>query len=162
MYVVQPPNRAPATQSMQIFLAGSIEQGKAEDWQQKFIHSLNGVNCSIYNPRRLDWNPDWTQSPENLEFSKQVSWEMDRITEADLIVFYFQPGTFSPISVGEFYYAAALGKPIMVCCPEGFWRKGNIDVVSLRHLNVRSYSTLDELIKAVKLVVINAPGYYNT
>lgn len=147
MYVVTPPNLAPDTEQMKIFLAGSIEQGKADNWQQDFINALNGLDCAVYNPRRQDWDPTWVQSIDNEEFTSQVNWEMNRILESDLVVFYFQPGTMSPISVGEFYYAAAMGITTMVCCPEGFWRKGNIDIVGARH-NIREYATLEELQRA--------------
>lgn len=49
----------------ELFLAGSIEMGKAEDWQSEIIVSLreyleNG-KLRIYNPRRIDWNPEWSQ-----------------------------------------------------------------------------------------------------
>ena len=73
---------------------------------------------------------------------------MDAIQNSDLVIFYFQPGTMSPISIGELYYVAALGKTTMVCCPEGFWRKGNIDIVCAKH-NIRQYASLEELISNI-------------
>lgn len=147
MYVVQPPNHAPSTNQLKVFLAGSIEQGKAEDWQSKIINSLNGIDCCLFNPRRQDWDSSWAQSIDHPEFTKQVVWEMERILESDLVIFYFQPGTKSPISIGEIYYAAAAGKTCFVCCPEGFWRKGNIDIVCARHQNVSTCASLEDLVR---------------
>ncbi len=56
-----------------IFLAGSIEMGKAEDWQTQLTNLLTGVR--VFNPRRDDWDPSWTQSITNPNFKEQVEWE---------------------------------------------------------------------------------------
>jgi hypothetical protein len=45
----------------------------------------------------------------------------------------------------EFGLFARTGK-MMVCCPEGFWRKGNVDIVCER-FNIPQKSNLDEIIK---------------
>lgn len=47
--------------SFSIFLAGSIEMGKAEDWQSELTNWLESncpkdVNLTVYNPRRDDWD----------------------------------------------------------------------------------------------------------
>ena len=34
-------------------------------------------------------------------------------------------------------------------CPDGFWRKGNVDIVARRH-RIRAYESLDALIAAVR------------
>jgi hypothetical protein len=41
---------------------------------------------------------------------------------------YFDPNTLSPISLLELGLHAKSGK-LIVCCPEGFYRKGNVDIV---------------------------------
>jgi hypothetical protein len=57
MYSISPPNKPPSdSKSIKIFLAGSIEQGVAEDWQKQVTAALNGLNYCLYNPRRPDWN----------------------------------------------------------------------------------------------------------
>jgi hypothetical protein len=38
-----------------MFLAGSIEIGVAEEWQNDFSASLSGLPVSIFNPRRDDY-----------------------------------------------------------------------------------------------------------
>jgi len=41
-----------------IFLAGSIEMGKAIDWQTHITESLLDLECVIYNPRRVLWETE--------------------------------------------------------------------------------------------------------
>src|SRR5271154_863946 len=84
-----------------IFLAGSIEMGKAEDWQAKLFHSIMSHNVTVYNPRRDNWDPSWKQDISNPFFKEQVVWELDHIDLADIVVFYFDPTTMSPITLME-------------------------------------------------------------
>lgn len=42
-----------------IFLAGSIEMGKAENWQDKVVRLLKDKEVIIFNPRRDDWDSSW-------------------------------------------------------------------------------------------------------
>ena len=113
-----------------IYLAGSIEMGKAEDWQTRVITLLEQRPGTLLNPRRDDWEKNWTQSADNPKFREQVEWELKAQEDADLIFCYFSPGTYSPISLlelGLFY------SKMVVCCPKGFWRKGNVDIVCKRY-----------------------------
>jgi hypothetical protein len=111
-----------------VFLAGSIEMGKAVDWQADFIDTFSQYDLNILNPRRQLWDPDWIQSRDNLEFVSQVQWELYGLEMADLIVMYLQPGTISPVSMLELGLFARTGK-LLVCCPAEFQRSGNIDIV---------------------------------
>ncbi|KAF2177334.1 hypothetical protein K469DRAFT_809236 [Zopfia rhizophila CBS 207.26] len=52
-------------------------------------------------------------------------WELDYPDEADIIALYFQANTISPISLLELG-AYSKSRKIVVCCPEGFRRRGNI------------------------------------
>jgi hypothetical protein len=61
---------------------------------------------------------------------------------------YFDPNTKSPISLLELGLFAKSGKMI-VCCPNGFWRKGNVDIVSQPH-GIQSTNTQEELIRKVQ------------
>lgn len=115
-----------------IFLAGSIEMGAAENWQEKFLADLSyppsSFKIAVLNPRRKDWNATWEQTIENPNFYQQVNWELDNLERATHIIMYFSPGTQSPISLLELGLYAKSGKLIVVC-PEGFWRKGNVDMI---------------------------------
>ena len=141
--------------AMSIFLGGSIEMGKAVNWQQQVADSLKDFNVLLLNPRRDDWDSSWTQSIDNHQFNQQVTWELDAQDHADLIVYYFDPKTQSPITLMELGLYASSGK-VLVCCPEGFWRKGNIEMVCDRY-GITLFSTLDQLISRIKLHVVIAP-----
>src|SRR3974390_885282 len=84
-----------------IFLAGSIEMGKAVDWQTLMTNKLYDFKATILNPRRDDWDSSWEQKIENPQFSEQVNWELDALDRADIIAMYFDPKTMSPISLLE-------------------------------------------------------------
>jgi hypothetical protein len=66
------------------------------------------------------------------------------LDSSDIIVMYFDPNTKSPISLLELGLYAASGK-LIVCCPEGFWRKGNVDIVCQRY-KVPTVETIEDLI----------------
>ncbi len=117
-----------STQHPSIFLAGSIEMNRADDWQAAFIANFVKQDISIFNPRRLDWDANITQSIDDPRFREQVEWELEMLQRCSTIVMYLQPGTISPISLMELGLFAAKGN-LVVCCPEGFHRKGNVDFI---------------------------------
>jgi hypothetical protein len=125
-----PINKDNIYKSKKIFLAGSIEMGTAENWQKvaEDFFAEYDQHITIFNPRRDDWDSSWTQEFENPQFYQQVNWELTALDAADIIVVYFSPETKSPISLLELGLYAHTGK-LKVCCPKGFWRKGNVDIV---------------------------------
>ena len=131
-----------------VFLAGSIEMGKAEEWQQKVIEAVSEFNVVIFNPRRDNWDSSWEQKIENPKFKEQVDWELEHLEDSDMIIMYLAPGTMSPISLLEFGLYARSGKMI-VYCPDGFWRKGNVDVVCERY-DIPQVEKFDELITLIR------------
>lgn len=134
-----------------IFLAGSIEMGLAEPWQGRVVEMLKDRPITILNPRRTDWDNSWKQSEDDPQFSEQVKWELHGITEADVVLFYFDPRTHSPITLMELGYIIGwvrFGKRILVCCPEGFFRKGNVDIICAKH-GIPRYDTLESMVLAV-------------
>ena len=122
--------------------------GKAIDWQTKVTEGLSDLDVTILNPRRDDWDSSWEQKIENPQFNEQVTWELDALDKADVIALYFDPATKSPISLLELGLHAKDTK-LIVCCPEGFWRKGNVDIVCHRH-GIPQVNTVEELIEAVR------------
>jgi hypothetical protein len=138
---------------LSVFLAGSIEMGKAEDWQVRIENELKDYPITIFNPRRDDWDSSWEQKESNPQFSKQVNWEMNMLDVCDIIFMYFSPETKSPISLLELGLYANSGKMI-VCCPDGFWRKGNVDIVCSRY-NIPVYNTLDAAIGRLRTDLSN-------
>ncbi|RYE92667.1 MAG: hypothetical protein EOO75_06150 [Myxococcales bacterium] len=116
-----------------LFLAGSIEMGAAPPWQDEVERSLSDDDTLVVlNPRRDDWDASWPQSPADARFRGQVEWELEAQERADLIVMYFAPTTRAPITLLELGLAARGGR-LVVCCPDGFWRQGNVQIVCERY-----------------------------
>ncbi len=131
---------------LKVFLAGSIEMGKADNWQDRMIKDLGSVDCCFLNPRRPDWDDTWVQSKDNPKFREQVEWELEGLEEADVVALYFAPGTISPISLLESLHMRA-GR-LVVCCPPGYARKGNVDITCERH-GVTVHENWEDFTKAV-------------
>jgi hypothetical protein len=135
-----------------IFLAGSIEMGQAEDWQAAFERGLADLDVVLLNPRREAWDASWVQSIHNPQFREQVEWELAAQEQASLIAMYFSPATKAPVTLLELGLCARSGKAV-VCCPEGYWRRGNVEVVCQRY-QVPLVSGLAELVEAVRQRVL--------
>lgn len=131
-----------------IFLAGSINMGQTRDWQAEFAAALSGLDVIILNPRREDWDTGWRTEADEPEFRRQVEWELQALESADVIVMYLDPGSQSPISLLEFGLYARSGR-LIVLCPPGFWRKGNVDVTA-EYYGVRRVDSLEALIVAAR------------
>jgi hypothetical protein len=147
-----------------IFLGGTIEMGNSHNWQGDVIKKLSiakktvGFGSSdetesdssfnIFNPRREDWDSRWEQSILAPQFYQQVEWELTAMEKANYIIMYFDPTSRSPVSMLELGLHAGSGK-LLVCCPEGFWRKGNIDIVCSGY-NVQMFETLDDIVSFLK------------
>lgn len=131
-----------------VFLGGSIDMGGAPDWQAAMTAALSDLDVVVLNPRRPDWNPAWRPQADEPEFRRQVEWELNALEAADVIVMYFAPGTQSPVSLLEMGLHARGGK-LIVLAPDGFWRKGNVDITAAAY-GVRQVRTMDELTSAVR------------
>lgn len=146
MLEIKPPNHyEQAEDQLSIFIAGSIEMGKAENWQDKFVSEITDDDVIIYNPRRDDWDSSWVQSIDNPQFKNQVEWELKYLDLSDIKVFYFDPNTKSPITMAELGLIAGWGDVGIVYCPMGFWRKGNVDIMCVK-FGIKMVSTWEDLI----------------
>lgn len=131
-----------------VFCAGSIEMNKAEDWQSELADKLKDYsNVVLFNPRRKDFDPNAKQTKDDPYFRGQVEWELQALEACDIVYMYLQPGTKSPISLLELGIYTQTDK-LMVCCPEGFWRKGNVDITCERY-DVPVFNTKEESIVAL-------------
>lgn len=148
MIVTSPQPLPAAHDAPRVFLGGSIDMGSATDWQADLIKALADENVVILNPRRPDWNPAWKPEASEPEFRRQVEWELGALESADVIVMYLAPGTQSPVSLLELGLHARDGK-LVVLCPDGFWRKGNVDITAARY-GVTQVATMEELLAAVR------------
>jgi len=120
--------------------------GTAENWQATVAkHFATLAAYTLLNPRRNDWDATWEQSFENPHFYQQVHWELNGLEKADQVIMYFSPFTKSPISLLELGLLATSGK-LLVCCPTGFWRKGNVDIICEKY-HIPLYEKLDILLQ---------------
>lgn len=150
--VIYPPNYVlpNARNLVDIFLAGSIEMGLAPDWQAPLGAQLSELECvrHVFNPRRADFDPSVKQSIDDEYFSNQVNWELDNIEAVPIVFMYLDPATKSPISLAELGYLLGMQRSfapydikqeIIVCCPDGFWRQGNVEIMIEReHARTKS------------------------
>lgn len=146
--VIKPPNDTSIIKDKySIFLAGSIEMGKAENWQEHISKELEDKDVVLLNPRRDDWDSSWEQSIDNPQFNEQVTWEMDSLRDCDLIVVYFDQNTYSPITLLEI--GVYKDKDMIICCPDEFWRKGNVDIFASRY-NIPVVNNKEDFYRLIK------------
>lgn len=146
MIEIQAPN-AYNVDKVKVFLGGSIEMGKAEKWQERMVKDFANADVVFLNPRRDDWDWSWEQSINNPKFYEQVKWEQDALQASDIIIINFDPATKSPISLMELGLFASSGK-VVCCCPEGFWRKGNVDIICERY-GIPLVENYEDLVRVV-------------
>jgi hypothetical protein len=141
MQVITAPERKPIT-NQSIFLAGTIDDGKSEDWQSKLIKEFSEYNITILNPRRNNWG-DLSDN----ELRKQITWELDHLEKADIIFMYIIGTSKSPISLLEMGIHIKDSKLIVVCEPE-FYRYENVKI-TCEYYNAELYDSLGEGIDAL-------------
>jgi len=144
--VYKAPEKYPNTSGVaKIFLAGTIDMGKARDWQTEVSEILLDINDNvlILNPRRDDWDSSWEQTIDNPQFREQVEWELKGMDDAELIILVLTKESKAPISLLELGLHAKEGK-LIVICEEGFYRKGNVEIVCKKH-NIPFYNSLEGL-----------------
>jgi len=134
-----------------VFLAGSIEMGAAEHWQERVVAMLAWTGWTLLNPRRDDWDDSWDQSMDDTRFVEQVQWELQGIEQAEKVLVYFAPDTKAPITLLELGIVSQIKEPenVLVVCPKSFYRKGNVDVVCDRY-RIKQYDTLEAACEALK------------
>jgi hypothetical protein len=133
MKEIKAPNFVPAG-GTHIFLAGSIEMGVAEMWQERATKMFEDTDFTILNPRRDDWDNSWIQSADFAPFNEQVTWELDNIENADGAIVFFAKDTKAPITLLELGLLSQRENVLIgVVCPDDFYRKGNVEVVCRRY-----------------------------
>jgi nucleoside 2-deoxyribosyltransferase len=151
MTVIKPPTKIEVGKdALVIFLGGSIEMGKAEEWQTKLSKDIEEFDVIALNPRRSDWDSSWVQSIENKQFNEQVTWELSGLERADIVVIYLAKNTMSPITLLELGINI-VEKPdsVVVYADEKYERKGNVDITCKRH-GVVVHSDYEEFLNALK------------
>jgi hypothetical protein len=152
----KPPFRS-EVERPSVILFGAIEREPA--WQTSLASSLADLPVDILDPRRDDWDSSWVEDISFPKFKEQVEWEMDYARVADVIVFHFPPGALTPIALLELGMYAETGKAI-VCCPKGFYKRGNVQLVCLRY-GIELLESLGDLKKRVRSSLIEVLQSYS-
>lgn len=110
----------------------------------------------IFDPRRDEWDAN---AGEEL-IRNQIDWELNAQEISDLIVFYFDSNTKSPITLLELGLALGQGKSVLVYCLPSYWRYENV------RTTLEYFEKLDclmrneeELISRIKDKVTSKPSY---
>jgi len=149
MQLIQPPTPLSSLSlDKAVFLAGSIDLGKSVDWQAQLALSLADCPGTLLNPRRPHWDSSWLAEAAFPPFREQVQWELAAMEAAGMIAFYFAPQSQAPVTLLELGLAARERKAV-VCCPPGYWRKGNVDVVC-EHYNIPMVTALEDLGREIR------------
>lgn len=165
---ILPPNtrctliRAPTPythtpESKTIFLAGSTTAsvGAIKEWRVSLIQHLSPLPITILDPYRPDWDSSWVEDISFEPFRTQTQWELEMQEKASLIAFWFDPETKAPVSLLELGLALGrrgeqhAGKDVVVVCPKGYWKRGNVQVVCDRY-GAQLVDGLQELSTAVE------------
>lgn len=155
--IIKAPEETPISKNRKkIFLAGSIDMGKAENWQPKLEEEFSNFNITILNPRRLDFDVSQEYSENNPYLQEQVNWELTNLGLADIVVFYFDPTGKAPISLFEMGVVANKvkdgEKKAIVLCPDGYWKKANV-ILNAKFFNFEIAETFDDLISKTKKAI---------
>ncbi|KAJ8108952.1 hypothetical protein OPT61_g7811 [Boeremia exigua] len=142
------PPEAPVYRDYSVFLAGSIEMGKAVQWQKQMATCLSDLPITVNNPRRGHWDPNVSKEAKDADFRHQVEWELAALEKADVICFFFDATTISPVTMMELGLWAK-SKKVVVCCDKRFWRAGNIHIVCERY-GVPFVEKFEDLVPAIK------------
>ncbi|KAJ8128550.1 hypothetical protein O1611_g5086 [Lasiodiplodia mahajangana] len=145
--IIKAPSREAPHGAKKMFLAGTTNPTGDGDWRASLSESLADQPLTIYNPLRPDWDSTWREDISFGPYREQVGWELEMQEAADIIVVYFHPATQAPISLLELGLCARTGKAIVVC-PEGFWKRGNVQIVCERY-NVEMVEDVDGLKDAI-------------
>lgn len=144
-----PPHPA-GDHDFSVFLAGSIEMGRAILWQKRMSYHLQDLPIGIYNPRRGDWKKESSKNGRAQALRTQVLWEMGALDKASVICIFLDHTTLSPITLCELGLYASSGK-VVVCCHEDFHRSGNVHMVCEKYKIplTQNFAELELLIRAM-------------
>ncbi|RDX48162.1 hypothetical protein OH76DRAFT_1383976 [Lentinus brumalis] len=130
-----------------VYLSGSVEPGSTPGWRHEMIGRLQHLPVTIFDPTRGDWDGPWIEWQSDKRFAAQTNWELDNLERADVVAVYLAPRTTSPVSLLEIGLFVGM-KKVIVCCPDGFCLKGNVEFVC-KERGVPFVETFDEFVQEV-------------
>jgi len=146
MITIEAPNEY-YSNNIKVFLAGGITN--CPNWQKEMIKLLEKEEgVTLYNPRRANFpieDPDAAKT--------QITWEFNKLKEADIILFWFSRGTLNPIVLYELgmWGNSRVGEKISVigCDPE-YERIQDVEIQSMLAGNKTIHFTLDSCADQIK------------
>jgi len=106
---------------VKLFLAGGITN--CPDWQSEIIKALETEwKLIIYNPRRKNFPIEDPNASE-----KQIAWEYDKLSKADVICYWFAKGSVNPIVLYELgMWGNSRSKRIVIGYDKEYERKQDV------------------------------------
>ncbi|KAF2270342.1 hypothetical protein CC78DRAFT_451341, partial [Lojkania enalia] len=89
---------------------------------------LSDLSITIFDQRSSDWHQTQRLGNSHTSSKKYLSWKLACLEEADVIALYLQPVLISSSDMLELRIYSSSGK-LVVCCPEGLWRRGDVEIV---------------------------------
>lgn len=133
--IVAPSDKKVNQNIIKIFLGGTIDSGKSEDWQKKICAKYyDDKRIIIFNPRRDEWPEEHSD-----EVIRQIKWEHKRMDESDYIIMNILPDSKSPISLMEIGMYNESNK-LLVFCTDNFYRYDNVKIVCEKY-NIPLFNT---------------------
>ncbi|KAJ5093560.1 hypothetical protein N7456_009421 [Penicillium angulare] len=146
--IIYAPSNEPPRGIKSIFLAGSTNRVANYDWREVLSAALSDLPVTIYNPNRADWDSSWREEVSFVPYREQVEWELEKQDIADFVIIYFHPATQASVSLLEFGLCARTPGKAIVVCPEGYWKRGNVQIVCGKY-GIEMMESFDELRKVI-------------
>jgi hypothetical protein len=123
-----------------VFLAGAIDMGSAQNWQDEIIRALDRHDAiTLLNPRREKFDES--------TLDEQIYWELEALEAADLILMWFPQDAKAPVAMFETGLYLKSGKLLLGVEP-GFYRRRNLEITSERY-GVSMWSNLQDIVAEV-------------
>lgn len=155
--VIYAPSDQPPQGLKSVFLAGTTSKVDTTDWRETLSTLLSEHRITIYNPYRADWDSTWREDINFAPYHQQVKWELEKQEQADMVVVYFHPATQAPISLLELGLCAQQPGKAIVFCPEGYWKRGNVQIVC-QTFEIEMVESIEELRDAIVKRLPPEPG----
>lgn len=133
--IIRAPERRTFRHATTLFLAGTTPRPGQPDWRAVVVEATAGLPVTLLDPVRPDWDGSWVEDVSFAPFREQVAWELDMQEAADLVAFFFHPhkdGMISLLELGLCARASHSVARIVVACPPGYVKRGNVQMICQR------------------------------
>lgn len=149
--IIRAPDAVKYGVNVSVFLAGTIDNGSGSDWYSKITNEFSSYVDFII-PRRLKWETN----PSKQLLEEQIDWELNAIGDCDVVCFYFEDDSKSPITLLELGLCLASHKRIIVYCTDKFYRHQNV-LQTCAMYGVKLHTSVESLNDALKKIIVEYP-----